>query len=87
MASLFELQIIESLIPLFDAKAEATDRGIENWAFKTLYVWLHPQPFPRFRHFIFILKSRTNLHVKNKQIKNSFVNIVVVSIINQLILV
>ena len=65
------------------------NRGIENWGFKTLYFWLHPQPFPRFRHFIFILKIRTNLHVKKtcKQIKKLFVKIVVVSIINQLILV
>ena len=52
------------------------NRGIENWVFKTLYVWLHPQPFPGFRHFIFILKSRTNLLVKKtcKQIKNLIVN-------------
>ena len=49
---------------------DRNNRGIENWGSKTLYVWLHPQPFPRFRHFIFILKIRTNLHVENKQINN-----------------
>ena len=45
MTSLFELQIIESLIPLFDSKAEITE-VLKIGALKPFMFGYIPSPFP-----------------------------------------
>ena len=56
-------KIIDSLVPIFDAKT-----GIINWGLETLFALLNPHPLPRFYLVptlcIYFKKNGTNLHVE-----------------------
>ena len=64
-----EIQIISSLITNCNAKTKF------KVVLKIGFVWLHVYPHPLlvsplFQPYVFIIKSRTDLHVENKQIYN-----------------
>ena len=71
--SLFELQIVISFIPMFDAQTEIKV-AFKTWVSQSFQTPLHLSNW--FWRYVFISKSRTDLHVENKQI-----GILVISII------